>query len=126
MDCEELIRQLRTYSYWLGQSGPESHDIHPKICDEAATAIEILLTELNVLRTPTSLTNAPLTMEELQKMDGEPVWVVIDGDDYAPCWMLLKYHAGRAFFSEQFSIGLDKYGEKWIAYRYKLSNIGTE
>lgn len=52
MDCEELIRRLRTYSYWLGQSGPESHDIHPKICDEAATAIEILLTELNVLRTP--------------------------------------------------------------------------
>ena len=59
-------------------------------------------------------------------MDGEPVWVVIDGDDYAPCWMLLKYHAGRAFFSEQFSIGLDKYGEKWVAYRYKPSNIGTE
>ena len=65
-------------------------------------------------------------MEELQKMEGEPVLVVIDGDDYAPCWMLLKYHAGRAFFSEQFSIGLDKYGEKWIAYRYKPSNIGTE
>ena len=61
--------------------------------------------------------NDPLTLEELREMDGEPVWVVIDGDDYAPCWMLLKYHAGRAFYSECFSVGLDNYGKGWTAYR---------
>ena len=61
--------------------------------------------------------NDPLTLDELREMDGEPVWVVIDGDDYAPCWMLLKYHAGRAFYSECFSVGLDNYGKGWTAYR---------
>ena len=101
MDCEELIRRLRTYSYWLGQSGPESHDIHPKICDEAATAIEILLTELNVLRTPTSLTNAPLTMEELQKWMESPCGSLLMETITRHAGWLLKYHAGRAFFSEQ-------------------------
>lgn len=45
MNYKEIIKELRGYSYWLGQSGPESHEIHPKICGEAATAIEKLLSE---------------------------------------------------------------------------------
>ena len=46
MDYDKLIEQLREYTYWLGQSGPESHDIHPDICDKAATAIETLQANL--------------------------------------------------------------------------------
>ena len=42
MDIEKLIEQLWSYTYWLGQDGPESHDIHPLICDEAATALSTL------------------------------------------------------------------------------------
>ena len=45
MDVEKLIEQLRSYTYWLGQDGPESHDIRPLICDEAATAISTLQDE---------------------------------------------------------------------------------
>ena len=50
MDIEKLIEQLRSYTYWLGQDGPESHDIHPIICDEAATALSTLQTENEKLR----------------------------------------------------------------------------
>lgn len=42
---KELIERLRKYTYWLGQSGPESKDMHPVICDEAADALEQVLTE---------------------------------------------------------------------------------
>ena len=45
MDIETLIEQLRSYTYWLGQDGPESHDIHPLICDDAATALSTLQAE---------------------------------------------------------------------------------
>lgn len=45
MDVEKLIEQLRSYTYWLGQDGPESHDIHPLICDEASTALSTLKAE---------------------------------------------------------------------------------
>lgn len=50
MDIEKLIERLRSYTYWLGQDGPESHDIHPLICDEAADAISMLQAENAKLR----------------------------------------------------------------------------
>ena len=50
MDSEKLIEQLRSYTYWLGQDGPESHDIHPLICDDAATALSTLQAENEKLR----------------------------------------------------------------------------
>lgn len=45
MDYEKLIEELRSYTYWLGQDGPESHDIHPLICDDAATALATIQAE---------------------------------------------------------------------------------
>ena len=50
MDYDKLIEQLRSYTYWLGQSGPESHDIHPAICGDAAIAIEAQQIENQALR----------------------------------------------------------------------------
>lgn len=50
MDYDKLIEELREYTYWLGQSGPESHDIHPAICDNAATALEASWYENQALR----------------------------------------------------------------------------
>ena len=51
MDIETLIVELRSYKYWLGQDGPESHDIHPKICDKAADAISALRAEITQWKT---------------------------------------------------------------------------
>lgn len=68
--------------------------------------------------------NEPLTLDELRKMDGEPIWVCfIDGvvmrDDG---WFIL------AFLNESQSIlegkhpvykNLEVYGKTWMAYRQK-------
>lgn len=40
---EKLVERLRKETYWSGSSGPGSREIHPLICDEAATAITDLL-----------------------------------------------------------------------------------
>ena len=60
MDIEKLIERLRSYTYWLGQDGPESHDIHPLICDEAATALSALQAENEKLRAELDAARAAL------------------------------------------------------------------
>lgn len=61
----------------------------------------------------------PLTLEEIMKMDGEPVWVV---------WPDLRIHSqwfivGSVFWIEMFveddGTLLSGYGNRWIAYRQK-------
>lgn len=63
--------------------------------------------------------NDPLTLEELRKMDGEPVWVVSLGGQNGSCWMLVdaeyelcrETHGGMAVFENN--------GKTWLAYRRK-------
>ena len=51
MDYEILIERLKKETYWLGGSQTYSHDVHPAICDEAATAITDLLVRVHELET---------------------------------------------------------------------------
>lgn len=63
--------------------------------------------------------NAPLTLEELREMDGEPVWVVSRDGRNESCWMLVdveyelcrEAHGGMAVFENN--------GKTWLAYRRK-------
>lgn len=43
MGYNGLVERLINETYWSGSSGPGSREIHPLICDEAATAITELL-----------------------------------------------------------------------------------
>lgn len=62
--------------------------------------------------------NDPLTLDELRKMDKEPVWGVFsDGPD---CYMIIKWHNSEFF--NTFECGfllVDEYGKSWLAYRRK-------
>lgn len=64
--------------------------------------------------------NDPLTLEELRKMDGEPVWVECMENHVLSCW---GYHDEDgvngycAFFND------DEYGKTWLAYRRKTDGI---
>ena len=75
--------------------------------------------------------NAPLTLDELRKMDGEPVWVSVSNNwresGVSEGWCIVRFHSeddrvrvyvydtrhGARFFAQQ------DYGESWIAYRQK-------
>ena len=75
--------------------------------------------------------NEPLTLDELRKMDGEPVWVSVSNNwresGVSEGWCIVRFHSeddrvrvyvydtrhGARFFAQQ------DYGESWWAYRQK-------
>ncbi|MDD3230827.1 MAG: hypothetical protein PHE09_16665 [Oscillospiraceae bacterium] len=76
-----------------------------------------LKAELNCYATPE---NKPLTVDELRKMDGEPVWIPIpDGSGYGD-WAIVDIGAQTELLK---AVGLDaaheecNYGKTWLAYR---------
>lgn len=65
--------------------------------------------------------NPPLTLEELQGMDGEPVWVVPLNDfEILPANYLVNAYAEQIVV-DKFGAYLDfeDYGKTWLAYRRK-------
>lgn len=74
MDIETLIEQLRSYTYWLGQDGPESHDIHPLICDDAATALSTLQSENERLK---SKLHAEIE-KGMERREKQVVWIEME------------------------------------------------
>ena len=60
--------------------------------------------------------NAPLTLDELQKMDGEPVYIV-DGD--VAWWDIVSFSLqGWLYLVKGKQFRYSRYGE-WLAYRQK-------
>ena len=65
--------------------------------------------------------NEPLTLDELRKMDGEPVWVEFQ-DGSGGCWGLVHIAVFNhiVFANGLFcTIGKPYYGKTWLAYRHK-------
>ena len=74
--------------------------------------------------------NQPLTMDELRKMDGEPVWTVTTGVSSSGRWELCTcetvcacpLHKELRFVTadgEVTDYDLDTYGKTWLAYRQR-------
>ena len=61
--------------------------------------------------------NSPITLEELRKMDGEPVWVYNCYNGWWNCRVIDCVHAESAFFTDGTGHALSAYGDGWLAYR---------
>lgn len=77
------------------------------------------------------LPNAPLTLDELRKMDGEPVWVEDMSVDETTgmreegTWAILETRDGRAVaMAVGFSYREFAYGKLWLAYRHRPEEDG--
>ncbi len=71
----------------------------------------------------------PLTLEQLQEMDGEPVWVKPkDAKEYADVagWCVCIDGEVQIPGCEYFSWRFENYGITWIAYAYPPANIDRE
>ena len=95
----------------------------PYISQAAAEAIADFLIEHNMIAQEEP-TNDPLTLEELQQMDGEPVWVTINREKYkypSDCEGYCVIDGDDALVpgAENYWWDFETYGEKWIAYRRK-------
>lgn len=69
--------------------------------------------------------NAPLTLDELREMDGEPVWIVwIDGRIESKWWIVGNYDWNMMEFFDTPMLG--QCGKTWIAYRRKPEDDATK
>ena len=72
-----------------------------------------------------AVANKPLTLDELRKMEGEPVWVVFGecGDWRIPDFIDIGAYRGFIRFTDRSSEFLDDYGKDWLAYRHKTEEV---
>ena len=109
MTREEAIEVLR-------KNRPTS-DPRPcglELCDAVDMAI-------SALRQQDVRKNDPLTLDELRKMDGEPVWVEFQ-DGSGGCWGLVHITMfNHVVFANGLycTVGKPYYGKTWLAYRQK-------
>jgi hypothetical protein len=64
--------------------------------------------------------NEPLTLEELRRMDGEPVWVSYHNRIVEDRWYIIEKSTEAGLHVEShpyFYLGWDIYGKIWLAYR---------
>lgn len=113
MTREEAINVLRTESIEIGGNAVSVCRFFEAV-DMAVTALlEQDVTDKDVGK------NDQLTLDELRKMDGEPVWVVWPDGRIKSQWFIV----GSAFWIDMFvewdgKLSWD-YGKTWIAYRQK-------
>lgn len=63
--------------------------------------------------------NEPLTLDELRKMDGEPVWVVWPDGRIKSQWFIISSTFWIEMFQEWDGTLSKDYGKTWLAYRRK-------
>lgn len=82
-----------------------------------------LLDDLNLphrydRRTGATQENAPLTLEELREMDGEPVFIkCLFNDELSSYVVADKRRDSAGIFTRLFYASFDYYGDEWLAYR---------
>lgn len=105
----ELEPDRDAAAYWVncpkcGASGP--------ICQTAKEAVE----KWEHRAEPP---NAPLTLDELRQMDGEPVWIHAPEIPQRQGWAIVEGFDDEAMYIAYAELTLDGYGKYWWAYRHK-------
>ncbi len=106
----EVARKLRTFKGHCRMPGLD----------------ELILWAANIIDRRPTPENKPLTLEQLQQMDGEPVW--IDGKDYGG-WAIFKASVNKQVANCLDNVNLSyymrDYGKTWLAYAHKPEGEAT-
>ena len=93
-------------------SGDSSNDRANQVIDlfDAAPAVEA----------EPAPSNDPLTLEQLQEMDGEPVFIkCLFNDDLSSYVVIEKRRDSAGIFTRLFYASFEYFGDEWLAYRRK-------
>lgn len=121
MNGEEAIRLIQAHMI-AHNIGVYPHIRLAKALDMAISALRAQQEVESKLKVVES--NAPLTLDELRQMDGEPVWIhfiggaVIRNDGW---FIISQIGTSEIFLSGKVSVYKNfwYYGETWVAYRQK-------
>lgn len=87
--------------------------VYLKALEAAANA----LCESAALRADAPPPNAPLTMEELREMDGQPVWFCKCHNGLCNWCVIDHTNETNIFFTDGTVRLMSSYGDGWLAYR---------
>ena len=109
MTRDEAIKVLRTESIELGGAATS-------VC-RFLEALDMAVKALVDVPDKDVGKNEPLTLDELRKMDGEPVYIV-DGD---VAWWDIVSHSTKYFLMlvREEAMPFIRYGKTWLTYRQK-------
>ena len=112
MTREEAIKVLRTESIELGGNAVS-------VC-RFLEALDMAISALRQQEHFRDLTKKvePMTLDELRKMDGEPVWVQSPGVPEYGRWAIVEGVGENCLFLHD-DFTCHEYGKTWLAYRQK-------
>ena len=110
MTREEAIKVLRTESVEIGGNSVS--------VARWLTALDMAVKALEDVPDKDVCHNVPLTLEELWKMDGEPVWVQSPGVPEYGRWAIVEGVGENCLFLRD-DFTCHDYGKTWLAYRQK-------
>ncbi len=107
--------------------------LYHNYADDYARGFKAALVAILEYKTIASPTNDPLTLEQLQEMDGDPVWTVTIGLEGSGRWVLCSCETITACSlhkvlrcvtstGEATDYEFETYGKIWIAYRRRLED----
>ena len=111
MTREEAIEILRK-----NRPASDTRPCGMELCDAVDMAISALRQQETV--TNRNGLNEPLTLDELRKMDGEPVWVQSPGVPEYGRWAIVEGVGENCLFLHD-DFTCHDYGKTWLAYRNK-------
>lgn len=124
MTIEEAIKKFEKQLHSAMVVLDSGFGTSPGECDrvyrERKEMAEIALSALRQQETVANR-NEPMTLDELRKMDGDPVWVEFQ-DGSGGCWGLvhITVFTHIVFANGHFcTVGKPYYGKTWLAYRQK-------
>ena len=113
--------------YWVGlrktfssQLEKEENHFGRMHLQTTIDAIDMAISSLRQQETVTDShqLNEPLTLDELRKMDGEPVWVQSPGVPEYGRWAIVEGVGENCLFLHD-DFTCHDYGKTWLAYRQK-------
>ena len=135
MDRAEAIRYLEQQKAVIADVGTAVFGYHGY--DALCSAVDALREQEALARNSHDVAracNAPLTLEELRGMDGEPVYVVSHDGRLESQWCILsisdtyfpKYSAASIGGCEYAWFDCEDYGKTWEAYRQKPEEVAKD
>ena len=110
MTREDAIKVLRTESVEIGGNAVS--------VARWLTALDAVVKALEEVPDKDVGKNEPLTLDELRKMDGEPVWVQSPGVPEYGRWAIVEGVGDNCLFLHD-DFTCHDYGKTWLAYRHK-------
>ena len=110
MTNEDAIKVLRTESVEIGGNAVS--------VARWLTALDAVVKALEEVPDKDVGKNEPLTLDDLRKMDGDPVWVQSPGVPEYGRWAIVEGVGENCLFLRD-DFTCHDYGKTWLAYRQK-------